>query len=164
MSVNKFRAPEPEVVKEKKIEIVKEKKSEIKRIPKFSSVIGTINELIPYLGIIKCEHFSGSTSSQLFLFARFTHIQETLLDIQNCVSVGKIYNSDARIRELDGEIRNMNVDMVQLKSQQIVPGASIIECKLLYARSLSNRIERHIGKDPYFNKLSDYLLALSNLK
>lgn len=164
------------------------------------SVIGTIDELAAYIGIIKTEHFDPNTeekldidsSAKLFLYARLTQIQETLIDIEASIGTSRkviarhdftrFSNGEQRIKDLENEIELMrDVNLGQLKESmkekpfQHIPGNSVIEAKLFYARTICRRAERQLCGTKnlplgiiledncmnYLNKLGDYLLALS---
>lgn len=171
----------------------------ISKSDKILSSIGCIEELSTYIGIIKTEHlgnkeemFDIDNSAKLFLYARLTKIQETLIDI--CASIGTSKKIQARyeftrfthnqhkIDELKHELQLMNdVDFQTIKNSmkekplQIIPGTTILESRLLYARTLCRRAERQLSNTKnlqlgiipeetclkYLNILSDYLLALS---
>jgi cob(I)alamin adenosyltransferase len=152
---------------------------------KILSTIGTIEELVCFIGIVKTTYFDPSTeekfdidnSVKFFLYARFTQIQETLIDIQLSLGTSKkIENIQQRISELCNEINLMDdVNLSQLKIEtkekplQIIPGTTVLESKLLYVRTLCKKVERYFYTikirneiyGEYFNKLNDYFLALS---
>ena len=167
-------------------------------LPKYNRsivCIGTLDELISYIGVIKSEYMIISenkneidNSSKLFVFARLTQIQETLIDIQQSIgtirkrdnNVNKFLNGEQKIKELENEISLMpDVDMTSIKLSlkdkplQIIAGTSLIESRLLHARSICRKCERQLCLNEqknlnldktclkYLNKLSDYLLALS---
>lgn len=172
----------------------------VSKSDKILSVIGTIDELCSYIGIIKAIHFNQNTeekfdidsSAKLFFYARLTKIQETLIDIEASIGTTRkilakyeftrFSNGDLRIKELGNEIDLMNdVNISRLKESikekplQNIPGTSVLEARLIYARSLCLRAERQIygaknlqiGIVPedncanYLNKLADYFLVLS---
>jgi cob(I)alamin adenosyltransferase len=162
---------------------------------KILTLIGMIEELICYLGIIKVEHFDPSnetkldidSSAKMFLNARITQIQETLIDIQYSVGTTKkvqakfeysrFQNGIQKTQELMNEIQLMNdVDLDVLKTKDkptmIIPGTSLIESQLLFSRTICRKIERQLCtlkqsynvEDTcisYINKLSDYLIVLA---
>lgn len=172
----------------------------VSKYEKILSVLGSIEEFSAYIGIIKAEHlnpnfeekFDIDSSAKLFIYARLTQIQESLIDIQASIGTSKknmaryeftrFSNGEQRIKELDREIELMNgVNISQIKENmkekplQNIPGTSVLEARLMYARSLCRRVERQLytsknlelGIFPdnnsinYLNKLGDYLLALS---
>lgn len=176
--------------------IKKEKKTILysgESVPKYHKIIvslGSLDELISYIGVIKSEYMiihenkvDIDNSTRLFVFARLTQIQETLIDIQQSIGSKKnikFTNGEQRIRELENEISLMgdvDIHVIKLnlkdKPLQIIPGTSLIESKLLHARSICRRVERqmHLNEQKtnfieenclkYLNKLSDYLLGLS---
>lgn len=171
-------------------------------VPKYHKILianGILDELCSFLGIIKCEHLSErcetkdiDNSCKLFFFARLTQIQEALVDIQISLSTTKknstkfentrFINGETRIKELESEISLMtDVDFPNIKNTlieqgfPIIAGTSLIESRLLFARSLCRRAERQFvicAKNKmnifpeencllYLNRLSDYLLCLS---
>jgi cob(I)alamin adenosyltransferase len=164
------------------------------------AIIGTLEELSAYIGVIKTEHFDPNTeekfdidsSAKLFLYARLTQIQETIIDIEASIGTSRkvlakyeftrFSSGEQRIKELENEVDLMSdVNLAQIKESmrekplQHIPGVSLIEAKLIYARTLCRRAERQLcgaknlqlGIAPedmcinYLNKLGDYLLALS---
>jgi ATP:cob(I)alamin adenosyltransferase len=163
---------------------------------KILSVIGTLEELSAYIGIIKAEHFEPNieeekfdidSSAKLFLYARLTQIQESILDIEASLGTSRKivakyeftrFLADERVKILDKEIQLMSdVNLAQLKESmkekplQHIPGSSVIEAKLAYVRSLCRRAERQMSGFKnlqaesncinYLNKLGDYFLTLS---
>ena len=210
MSVNKFRSPvssdtlsdidvSKRLSRTSNSQLPKEKLcslyngESISKSNRVLAAIGSIDELISCIGIIKTEHLEEKSevdnSSKLFLYARLTQIQETLIDIQASIGTTRkilskyeytrFNNAEQRIKELENEIDLMkDVNMTQIKDSgkekplQYIPGSSVLEAKLFYVRSLCRRAERQlcnlrIGIIPedncgnYLNKLGDYLLALS---
>lgn len=172
----------------------------VSKADRLLSTIGTLDELTSYIGIIKTEHldpnveekFDIDSSAKLFLYARLTQIQETIIDIEASIGTSKknpakyeftrFSNGEHRIRELDNEIQLMeDTNLGQLKEIMkekplpSIPGVSLLEARLMYARSICRRAERQlyssknlqIGIVPeencanYLNKLGDYLLSLS---
>jgi cob(I)alamin adenosyltransferase len=164
----------------------------VSKSDKILTLLGMFEELICYLGIIKAEHFEPATetkfdidsSTKMFLTARFTQIQETLIDIQASIGTTKkalarfdfsrFKTGEQRIGELVQEIGLMSdVDQTQFKVRErplmIIPGTLQIEAQLLYARSLCRKVERQLCTQhdiediciSYMNKLSDYLITLS---
>lgn len=172
----------------------------VKKTDKIISAMGTLEELSAYIGVIKTEHlntnseqkFDIDSSAKLFLYARLTKIQEALIDI--CASLGtsrkitaryeftRFSCGQSRIADLKSELELMkDVDFETLKSSmrekplQIISGTTILESRLLYARTLCRRAERQVigaknlqvGIVPeeiclrYLNVLGDYLLGLS---
>ncbi len=170
------------------------------RIPKSDKMLaamGTIEELIAYIGVIKAEHldtsielkFDTPSSSKLFLFARLTHIQESLLEIMRSLGTSKkvlarfdssrFNNAEQRITELEKEITDMNIDFVQTKVHErplpLIPGTSALEARLFYSRALCRRAERQVNSAKsvqvdsiiedgclvFLNRLGDYFLALA---
>jgi len=171
----------------------------ISKADKLLAAIGTLEELVAYLGVVKAEHFDPSiekkfeidSSSKLFLYARITQIQETLIDIKSSLGTSRknvaryensrFSNGEQRIKDLDHEIDLMPVGLNQLKESmrekplQNIPGMSIVEARLMYARTICRRAERQVHSSKnlqmgivvedscvsYLNRLGDYLLALS---
>lgn len=163
----------------------------ISKTDKIICAIGSIEELISYFGIIKSEHYTTETdakaelnSTKLFSYARFTKIQEILYDIILSISTTKkvvvrydnsrfAINSDNYISELEQEMTKMGINPKLYLFN--IAGMSVLESKLMYARSLCRRIERQLAmiksnsynivpEDQclqYINKLGDYILALS---
>lgn len=216
MSGNKFKAPinsepsvEPKLDRrpslQKKVnssvsETILYGGEKLSKGEKLISALGTIEELIAYLGVIKAEHFdtngtatelkfSATSSSKLFLFARLTRTQEILLDIMRSLGTsrkipGRFENSrfdlaDKYVAELEKELSTLNIDAVQSKTfdkpLQLLPGSSVLEAKLFYARAICRRAERQIissksaqnglvvedGCLHFLNRLGDYLLSLA---
>lgn len=170
---------------------------------KVISAMGSLEELFAYIGVIKAEHFNASSerkfdipnSMKVFLFARLTQIQETLLDI--IVAIGTTrkvvlrYESsrfsakdgETRLKELEDHINEMkNYDNTVSwpengcnPKNSILPGTSVLEAQLLYARTICRRAERQViscknnnlGIFPeelvitFLNRLGDYLFSLS---
>lgn len=172
----------------------------ISKSDKILGVIGSLDELCTYIGVVKAEHlnpnvdekFDIDSSAKLFLYARLTQIQEALIDIEASIGTSRkipakyeftrFSNGEQRIKELDSEIALMSdINISQLKENikekplQHIPGTSVLESRLLYARSICRRAERQlyscknlqVGIIPedncanYLNKLGDYFLALS---
>ena len=219
MSINKFRPPPSDTLsihsdvsmvskmtRSTTLQVLESKNSSlyngesVQKSDKILAAIGVLDELIAYIGIIKTEHldpnreekFDIESSAKLFLSARLTQIQETLIDIQACIGTSKKINAkyeftrfstgEQRIKELENEMQMMeDVELGQIKDGmrekplQLIPGTTIMECKLMYARAICRRSERHIHQVKnaqigivlddvcacYLNRLSDYFLALS---
>lgn len=154
------------------------------------TALGTLEELVAYLGVLKTEQFSEHSDVGIkdeikeHFLARITQIQETLIDIAS--SIGSVKRNLSRyktsrfqrerelISELDGEMRKMFGDLKGVKHKdrplQIIPGSTELEAKVLYARAICRRAERQLHSvkmnveescQKYINKLGDYLLALS---
>lgn len=138
----------------------------ISKSDKMLSALGTIEELIAFLGIIKSEHyntgiemkFDTPSSAKLFLFASLTRIQEALLEIMRSLGTSKkviaryeasrFRNADKYISELEKNINDMNVEIISVKSFDkplpLIPGTTALEARLFYARALCRRAERQI--------------------
>lgn len=125
--------------------------------------MGTIEELIAYIGVIKAEHYNSDSkidtlsSAKLFLFARMTKIQEALLDINKSIGTTKKtpgrydltrFVADDFINEFDKHITEMGIDLSIYKTKDkpliIFPGTTILESNLLFARALCRRAERQL--------------------
>lgn len=159
---------------------------------KILSALGTLEELLAYIGILKCQYFSGedselelNISEKLFISARLTQIQESLIDIMSSVGTSKKINARYEntrfsntelIKDLEREIEKYGIDYkVKDKPLQIIPGTNKLEAELLYCRSITRRAERQVygvkntnlGIIPektcidYLNKLGDYFLSLA---
>lgn len=170
---------------------------------KIISAIGSLEELFAYIGVIKAEHFNASSerkfdipnSMKVFLFARLTQIQETLLDIIMAIGTTRkvvlryegsrfsAKDGETRLKELEDHINEMkNYDSTVTwpengcnPKNSILPGTSVLEAQLLYARTICRRAERQViscknnnlGIFPeelvltFLNRLGDYLFALS---
>lgn len=156
---------------------------------KILSCIGTLEELLSYIGIIKAEYFSEEeneldvlSSEKLFIFARLTQIQESLIDIMASIGTSKKVNARYEntrfsnrklLKELEDEINSKEINYkVKDKPLQIIPGTNKLQAELLYSRAITRRAERQlyglknlIAPDKlaceYLNKLGDYFLSLS---
>lgn len=159
----------------------------LSKADKIFASLGTIEELQAYLGIIKAQHYSAVQSSQMFLSARITQIQETLTRIMLSLGTTKKSNakyessrfssiSEKSIGDLEIEINKLSIHSEFKKGGDCpIPGSSLLESNLLYARTLARRAERQvvasknlsIGLCPenevieYLNLLGDYLLYLA---
>jgi len=133
---------------------------------KILALLGTLEEMISFTGIIKSESLDPNLESKLeidnslkiFFYARLTQIQETLIDIQYCLGTTKKniakfefnrFNGELKIKELENEINLMgDVDFTSLKKGikdkplQIIPGSSLLESRLLFLRALCRKAER----------------------
>jgi ATP:cob(I)alamin adenosyltransferase len=196
--MNKFRTddkPEPDKV-QTPVQVITPTTREnftekISKGDKLLSVIGSIEELSTFIGILKAENFNPtserkfdtSNSSKLFFFAHLTQIQETLCDIITSISTKKSqakYNStrflgEQKIKDLQTEIDTMkqyraSVGLTyNVKNTIVISGTTVLEAQLLHARSICRRAERqssnYSGSDEtvisYFNILSDYFLSLA---
>jgi cob(I)alamin adenosyltransferase len=156
------------------------------RLPKSDKIfasLGTVEELLAYLGIIKAQHYSSSdNSAKMFMFARFTQIQESLLAIMYSLGTSKkvlssrFSDAEQRTRELELEIEKFS-NRVKMYDHPLafIPGQTVLEANLFYARALCRRAERQIcasknlqiGVVPednilnYLNRLGDYFLCLA---
>lgn len=161
---------------------------------KIFASIGTLEELIAFIGLVKFQNCNLQQSSTLFLFARLTQIQEIILCIINALSTSKKNNeqfersrfskiSEKNINELQVEI-NKILEKSDSRSAEkkdylaILPGESLFQSQLLYTRTLVRRAERQIlaSKNPalglvpeeeiikYLNLLGDYFLFVANSK
>lgn len=147
---------------------------------KIFASIGTIEELTAYIGIIKATHYiSSDSSAKMFLFARLTQIQETLIEIMHSLGTTKKQFKnmfgDEMIKDIEKELEKFAIEKTYDRPYQLISGNSLIEANFLYARSLCRRAERQIcaskntriGIIPedniiiYLNKLGDYFLCLA---
>lgn len=176
MSSNKFKpvASSPDTVSEISVRTVTTTPVNRNKTSRLFSSIGTIDEILAVIGTIKSEHLnSGSetkteldASSKLFLCARLTQIQETLLDLQNFLSKKSVkFEVENRLKEIQSEINLMELN----KNIVVIPGTTSLESILFLVRALVRRLERQFCglKDipeiyrEYLNKLSDYFSALT---
>lgn len=135
--------------------------NEMQKSDKLFSILGTIEELISYLAIIKTEHFDTNyenkfdidSSAKLFMCARLTQIQENVMDIAGVIAEDKnrAEFGFGRTEELKAELELMSdTDFVNLKKStkerflKIIPGSSVIEARLFHARALVRRLERQM--------------------
>lgn len=139
----------------------------INKSDKIISAIGSIEELISYIGIIKAEHFNPSSerkfdianSSKVLFFGKLTQIQECLLDI--IISLGtvrtngkhelsKFPSTDDRVRDLETHIEDMKRYSKNTNTEwpsnpnSILPGTSVLETHIFHSRVLCRRAERQV--------------------
>lgn len=162
MSTSKFRrdsdaTPQQEEVTSRvseKREKPNETKQDLTKSEKIQIAIGTVDELVAYIGRIKAQFFTNggmkelSTSERMFLFAKMTQIQESLYD---CASSLLCFNkndpkykrtrfSDKKVIELQQDIEKLE----EVKNDRIIAGTSILESELLFARTMCRKISRQI--------------------
>lgn len=140
----------------------------INKSDRIVSTLGSLEELLAYVGIIKAEYLNTNTdskfdidnSSKMFLAARLTQIQEVICDISHAIGTSKKigakyensrFGNDQRIMELENEMSLMtDVDLDRIKADmkekplQIIPGTYALEAHLMYARSLCRKAERQV--------------------
>ncbi len=132
------------------------------------SLIGTIDELISQLGVVKT--MTGDTDTAVFL----SGIQQTLLLISEGVS--DPYRREYRIG--DGQTLTLEQQIDRLhptggdREERILPGNSLLSASIDVARAVCRRAERALalvsvrygadnGAKKYLNRLSDYLYVLA---
>ena len=130
----------------------------LSKADKLFAAIGTVEEVIAYLGVIKAEHcvappFRQIGSQKLFLSARLTQIQENLNRIVRSLGTSRKVNAqyensrfakifDKAMEELKEEISTFDADSVERVSE--LPGQNLLESQLHYARTLVRRAERQV--------------------
>lgn len=158
---------------------------------KVFATLGTIEELIAYIGIIKAEHYNTSidhkfdtpSSTKLFVFAHLTRIQEALNELMKSVGTsrkqaGKFEHSrfqgDSYITELEKQIAQTDLNKA-IRPATFIPGTTPLEAKLFYARAIARRAERQLCGSKnvqlglvvdesgvnFLNRLGDYFLSLA---
>jgi len=146
---NKFKKKEPE-----KILLTKIKKKPIPYV-----LIGTLEELKAYLGIIKAQH-------GLFI-EKINGFQNNLGKIISKLNTNKaeyFSDSDACIKQIDLDLEKIFSTTQEAKETREYP--SLIEAQFLFARSVCKRAERQISgldfkpEEIYLGKLGEYLSVI----
>ncbi len=140
----------------------------LSKADKIFASIGTLEELNAYIGLVKAQFYNSQQSYKIFLFARLTQIQETILYIIGSLSTSKknlaqyektrfsrIYEKNvAEIQEEINKITNASSSTNSSNEENkclekkdylmILPGQSVVQSHLLYIRTLIRRSERQI--------------------
>lgn len=137
----------------------------LSKADKIFASIGTLEELNAYIGLIKSQFYNSQQSSKIFLFARLTQIQETIIYIINALSTTKKNLAQyektrfSRIAEKNINEIQQEIDKILNKNEldneenkvlekkdylMIIPGNSMLQSQLLYTRTLVRRSERQI--------------------
>jgi len=143
------------------------------KLPKAGKIIhliGTLDELNSYLGLIKA--LLTDDINKKFL----EEVQIKLMKLMSHVSDNNnenYYFSQNDIDDLENEIDRLSVKMPKL-SQFILPGSSVTEAHVQIARTITRKAERYfysVNKEEeqvlcviageYLNRLSDYMFILS---
>jgi len=131
-------------------------------------LLGTMDELMSHLGLIKAKALHDNTKTML------GKIQEALTILMSGISDShnmKYKLKDEELSALEEEIDRLE-SLFSGKKGEVVPGGSVASAEIDVARSVSRRAERRLssvskkfGSDAmakkYLNRLSDYLYVLA---
>lgn len=130
-------------------------------------VIGNIDELNSFLGIIKSSVEEGK------LQGKIEEIQSNLFTINSIIAGGSLKFSSTQTKRLEKEIDRLE-SKLPVQKNFIYYGGSFESSLVFYARSICRRAERSLvsfsktNKEKittniftYFNRLSDYLFILA---
>jgi len=143
-------------------------------------LIGTIDELNSYLGLIKAMLLHDETWQFAWKTACncIEKAQKVLMKIMAHISDNKnekYFCGEADVSILENEIDRM-YEYIKNHHELIIPGKNVIEAHIQVARTVARRAERYFftvdrNKYPlckeygvYLNRLSDYLFVLSQQK
>lgn len=139
----------------------------ISKSDKILASTGTLEELSSFIDIVKYKFFNENKSSYIFLFARFTQIQEAIdLMIKSLLTSKK---NNAKY-----ESSRFKLDFNEKDDFKYIKGSNQLNSHLLYLRSITRKAERQIiasrnvqlGLIPdediiiYLDKLGKYFLDL----
>lgn len=128
-------------------------------------VIGNIDELNSYLGVVKSE------TPDKWMKKEIGEAQKNLLIIGSTLAGSKLRFSKSKVNKLEKVIDKLEGELPVLKNF-VLPGGVPISSHLQYARSLARRAERKVvslsklhatsyALLSYLNRLSDYLFILA---
>lgn len=128
-------------------------------------VLGAIDELNSYLGIVKSQAQDESLRLNL------RRIQKNLLKIGSIIAGSNLRFSFTQTKKLEKLIDGLEEKLPVLRNF-IVPGGVVVAAQLQYARALARRTERRVvalGRVEvikpqiltYLNRLSDFLFMLA---
>lgn len=142
-------------------------KKRVSKSNKIIWVIGEIDELNSYLGVIRAEVRNKDLNKKLKI------IQEDLFCINSILAGAKIQFEKNRVKLLEREIDKIE-SILPVQTKFIFPSGTKVASVLFFARSIARRVERKlVGLKKrevlgevlmYLNRLSDYLFILARFE
>lgn len=125
--------------------------------------IGTVDELISWLGIVKASKWWGKHDIE--------NIQKILIDVNKELWLGKKLITDEIVNNLERNCKNLEITVRNFPNDFTIPGKTLRSAQFDYARALTRKCEREISKLfynvynenilNYINKLSYYFWLLA---
>ncbi|MCL2804582.1 MAG: cob(I)yrinic acid a,c-diamide adenosyltransferase [Treponema sp.] len=135
--------------------------------------IGTLDELISHLGLIKAM-LSNEDAWQFSQKSACIFMEKIQKNLMKIMSAEKISFSDTDVLNMEKEIDRLTANIPECK-ELVIPGKNIMEAQIHISRTIARKAERlyytlneEMAQSPrcpnicaYLNRLSDYLFVLS---